>query len=133
MTSHAKGLYLLAGYFFCTGVFILFQPRTFYETIPGLAAMGPFNFHFLIDVALVFIVCGVGLYYAAKNHLREVAVFAAAWPLLHAFFHAYMWCHRGFPFDMIWLSDFIGVVIPGLLVMYLATRIGSALNKDRAT
>lgn len=131
MKNNVKGLYLLAGYFLSTGIFILFQPGAFYEMVPGLAAMGPFNFHFLIDVALVFIVSGTGLFYAAKKRLREVAVFAAAWPLLHAFFHAYIWWHRGFPFDIVWLVDFVGVVIPGFIAMYLATRLGSVSSRDQ--
>ena len=115
-------LIALGLYFFFTGVYIFVAPETFYEMTPGLAAMGPFNFHFIRDVAMTFLACGGGLTYAGWTHNRILAIASAAWPLMHGLFHLQIWVHRGLPFDFIWFVDAVGVIIPGLLAMGLALK-----------
>lgn len=113
-------LYILAAYFFLTGLFILLAPKTFYRVTPGLAAMGPYNHHFIIDAALVFLVSGGALFYGVRAENRPVLVVAAMWPFLHSLFHLWVWAHRGLPFDLIWISDTLGVIVPGIIALWLA-------------
>ncbi|MEO9461211.1 MAG: hypothetical protein ABJ242_00620 [Marinomonas sp.] len=115
-------LFLLAGYFSLSGALIFAFPVQFYEMTPGLAEMGPYNLHFIKDVSFAFLASGAGLFYGSHHQKRDLACLAAAWPFMHALFHLQIWGHRGFPFDLIWLSDFLGVVLPGLLAIALAMK-----------
>ncbi|MEP2735923.1 MAG: hypothetical protein ABJP34_06460 [Erythrobacter sp.] len=120
-------LYILAGYFILTGAFIFVFPVTFYDVTPGLAEMGPYNAHFIRDVSFAFLASGAGLFYGSYHQKRDVALFAAAWPFMHALFHLQVWGHRGFPFDRIWQSDFFGVILPGLATLALAFTMKSTV------
>ena len=66
-----------------------FAPHTWYETVPGIAMMGPFNLHFVRDIALIFGMSSAALAYGALKHDRTAAVCGAAWPALHALFHVW--------------------------------------------
>lgn len=113
-------VYILAFYFLGTAIYIFFWPQVFYANTPGVSAMGPFNLHFIRDVALAFLVSGAGMLYGVRKGLRGVMVIGAAWPFLHAIFHLYIWGKRGFPFDQIWASDLGLVIVPAFLAMFLA-------------
>lgn len=115
--------YILAGYFFLTGVYIFFAPQMFYDQTPGVAIMGPFNSHFIRDVSFAFLVSGAALFYGARHLRKDILVIGAGWPFLHALFHAYIWGHRGFPLDKLWAFDLFFVVLPGLIALLLATRL----------
>lgn len=112
--------YLLGAYFFFTGIYIFASPQEFYDNTPGLAAMGPFNFHFIRDISFVFLASGGAMIYGARKLLRPLLIFAAAWPCMHAIFHTQIWAHRGFPFDDIWLFDLLAVILPGMLAFAIA-------------
>jgi len=64
---------LLSVYFILTGFYIGVMPETFYRLTPGLDTMGPFNMHFIRDVALTFLVSGGAMLWGG-------ACGAAAWP-----------------------------------------------------
>ena len=115
-------LYLLGVYFLLTAIYIFFAPQKFYDLTPGLSAMGPFNLHFIRDVSFAFFVSGGALLYGARHHKKDVLIIGAGWPFLHALFHAYIWGHRGFPFDQIWAFDLVAVVLPGLIALGLAFK-----------
>lgn len=93
------GLMALALGWGLTGLFILSLPETFYALVPGLAAMGPFNSHFVRDVGLAFLASGGSLGWGARTGVAAIAIAGVLWPLLHAIFHVQVWSHRGFPFD----------------------------------
>ena len=115
-------LIILAGYFLATALYIWFMPHAFYEGTPGLAAMGPFNMHFIRDVALTFLVSGGAMLWGALRRNKVALICGAAWPFLHALFHIQIWGHRGFPFDDIWAFDLAAVVLPGLIGLALAVK-----------
>lgn len=115
-------LMIFAAYFGLTGLYIFLAPETFYQLTPGLADMGPYNFHFIRDVSLTFLVCGLALAYGAWKQLKPVLIFGAAWPFLHALFHLQIWGHRGFPVDHIFVVDAFGVILPGFLALALALK-----------
>lgn len=104
-----------------TGLFIFAQPETFYELVPGLSAMGPFNSHFVRDVGLAFLASGALLGWGTRMGTPAIALAGVLWPLLHAFFHVQVWGHRGFPFDGIFAFDLAAVIVPPFLAL-LAVR-----------
>ena len=115
-------LYTLAAYFTLLALYVFFLPETFYKLTPGLSMMGPYNLHFIRDVSFAFFVSGAALFYGTRHSKKDVLIIGAAWPFLHALFHCYIWAHRGFPFDFIWFSDAMGVIVPGFTVFILAFK-----------
>lgn len=113
---------LLSVYFILTGVYILTMPETFYRLTPGLDVMGPFNMHFIRDVALSFLVSGGAMLWGSVKGNPVALLCGAAWPFLHGVYHGVIWGHRGFPFDHIWVTDVGGVIIPGFLALFIAAR-----------
>lgn len=113
---------LLSIYFLLTGIYILTMPETFYRLTPGLDLMGPFNMHFIRDVALTFLVSGGAMLWGVIRRNRVALICGAAWPFLHALYHCVIWSHRGFPFDQIWATDVAAVILPGFFALLLAIR-----------
>jgi len=118
-----KLIYFFAAYYLLTGLYILFAPIHFYNNVPGLPAMGPFNMHFIRDVALVFIACSAAIAWGCKHQQRSTAIAGAAWPALHAMFHLQIWAGRDFALDFIAASDFLAVIIPGFVVLWACSKI----------
>lgn len=111
---------LLSVYFGLTGILILTMPEMFYRLTPGLSDMGPFNMHFIRDVALMFLVSGGAMLLGAVKRNRTALICGAAWPFLHALYHCVIWGHRGFPFDTIFAVDVAGVIVPGFAGLLIA-------------
>ena len=80
-----------------SGAFMLFAPGLWYATVPGVPATGPFNGHFVIDVALAYLASAIGLVVAGVRTDRLLAGQAAAWPVAHAAFHLVLWMRHGLP------------------------------------
>jgi len=108
---------------FLTGPYIFLGPHAFYESVPGLSMMGPFNMHFVRDVGLAFTASGACIIYGAYRNAKEVAIGGALWPFLHGLFHIQIWFKRGLPFDHIAAFDFSIVIFPAVLMMALAVRL----------
>ena len=45
--------------FGANGLSMLLFPETWFNTIPGVTATGPFNAHFVRDVGAAYLVCGL--------------------------------------------------------------------------
>ncbi len=105
------------------GLLMLAAPHLWYETVPGVVATGPFNHHFVIDIALAYVASGAFML-AGFSERRGAAAFAlagAAWPALHALFHILGWIADGFPADVInAATQVVGVVLIGFLGVALA-------------
>jgi len=95
------------------------MPEMFFSNTPGLSSMGPFNMHFIRDVALTFLVSGGAMLWGTLKHNRTALICGAVWPFLHAAYHCVIWGHRGFPFDVIWATDVSAVIIPGFAALYV--------------
>ncbi|MGR3760028.1 hypothetical protein ACUXV3_07815 [Roseobacteraceae bacterium NS-SX3] len=91
-----------------------------YDTVPGVSQTGPLNRHFARDVALAFLSSGMALIWAGRNSDKTAAVFGAAWLIFHAVFHAWIWMHRGFPADLIALTNLVGIQFPAGLAGWAA-------------
>ena len=107
----------LGGVWLLTGIVIFADPMSFYEIVPGLKLMGPFNMHFIRDVGLAFIASGGALVWGTHVSAQRLVYAALAWPSLHALFHIQIWSHRGFPLDGIFAFDLAAVIGPPLLAL----------------
>ena len=115
-------LLLIAAVHFANALTMWFAPHTWYETVPGVAMMGPFNLHFVRDIALVFGMSAGALAYGALKHDRTAAICGAAWPALHALFHIWIWFARGLPVDQIAFVNLAGIQIPAWLALAVAVN-----------
>ena len=72
------------------GAMMLFDPRSFYDLVPGVNETGPFNPHFVRDVGSAFLVAGAGLLWFARDvRARPAALAGAAFLALHALVHVW--------------------------------------------
>jgi len=107
------------------GLLMLAAPHHWYEAVPGVAATGPFNHHFVIDIALAYVASGACMLAAWRTGRTAAALALAgsAWPALHALFHIVEWLAGGFPSDAIDAgTQIVGVVLVGLIGLTLAAR-----------
>ncbi|MCR9080230.1 MAG: hypothetical protein NXH78_14130 [Hyphomonadaceae bacterium] len=116
-------LYVVAGLYLSTGIYMFVAPQAFYDGTPGVAMMGPFNTHFIRDAGLAFLVSGGGLLWGGLNRNHAVAVFGAIWPCLHALFHVWIWVARGVPFDLVALVNWGGIQLPAWLALVAAWKL----------
>ena len=116
------GLIGLGVLWLLTGISIFTDPMSFYETVPGLKLMGPFNMHFIRDVGLAFVASGGALAWGAQVSALRLVYAGLAWPSLHALFHIQIWGHRGFPLDGIFTFDLVAVIGPPLLALVAAWK-----------
>lgn len=105
------------------GLLMWFAPMAWYEAVPGVAMMGPFNLHFIRDIALVFAFSGAAMIFGAMRNIPVVAVTGAVWPAMHALFHIQIWMGRGFPFDEIALVNLLGIQVPAWLALIAAAQL----------
>ncbi len=119
-----RGMLLILGAFhLLNGLWMLGEPAVWYATVPGVTATGPFNPHFITDIALAFVASGAGLILGAtkRRWAASLAMAGATWPALHAFFHVWTWLSMGFPRALpVALSEVLGVVAIGALGALLA-------------
>lgn len=108
-----------------TAIYMWTATQHWYDTIPGVNFTGPLNFHFAKDVALAYLTSGVALIWAGVNHDKTVGFFGAAWLVLHALFHIWIWMHRGAPVDLVALINLTGIQIPAFAGLILVTDLTS--------
>jgi hypothetical protein len=123
------GLFNLAN-----GLYMLAAPEAWYAAVPGVAASGPMNTHFIADIGLAFVASGVGQLLAMRTS-QAGAAFALAgsvWPALHAGLHVWGWFLHGLPMQSsVLLSEVVGVVGTSALGMLLAVRIFVREKQER--
>jgi hypothetical protein len=117
-------LLLLLGLFhLANGLMMLLAPMNWFQSVPGVAATGPFNHHFILDVGMAFIASGAMLMLGARagKFAAAFAVAGATWPGLHALIHVADWLSAGFPTDpKTMISEAVGVVAVGVVGACLA-------------
>lgn len=105
-----------------TGGFMWFAPETWYAFTPGVAMMGPFNAHFIRDVALAFLISGAAVLWGVWRTDTTAIVFGTGWPCFHAIFHATIWLNRGMPLDDVAFVNLVGIQLPAWLAFVAALR-----------
>jgi hypothetical protein len=78
---------LLALALFVNGAAMMGAPLSWYGFIPGVAATGPFNGHFVSDIGAAYVAAAVSLAFAVGRLERAAAAPAAAFLVLHALIH----------------------------------------------
>lgn len=111
-------LTLLGIGFIANAFYMFFFPTVFYDMTPGVAVMGPFNLHFIRDIALAFLVSGGCLLWASTRRDYKIGIVGILWPCLHAVFHVWIWINRGFPIDDIAIMNGLGIQAPAWLALF---------------
>ncbi len=112
------------GLFFLGNAVVMWAaPYQWYEAVPGVAATGGYNDHFIRDVAIAFAASGTSLIAGVWNGNRAVALFGAAFPVLHAVFHVWIWAfHRGCATDFVAFSNLVGIQVPAWAALVAGLR-----------
>lgn len=114
--------WVLVGWFFMLAVWMFSSPMSWYEFTPGVAEMGPFNTHFVMDIGLVFFASAAAMAYGLWRADQTALVCGAVWPVLHAIFHLFIWIERGVPFDLIAFSNLFALQLPAWAALILALQ-----------
>lgn len=71
------------------GLFMLVDPLTWYQSVPGVTETGFFNQHFVRDIGIIQLFLGVAFGIGMIRPERRVELWAAAtlWLCAHAMFH----------------------------------------------
>ncbi|MGE0486237.1 MAG: hypothetical protein AB7Q81_18960 [Gammaproteobacteria bacterium] len=114
---------ILAALYLGNGFAMVTAPHAWYGAVPGVAASGPLNAHFVRDIGFAYLVAGTAFAWTLcrPSRLAACALVGSAWPALHAVAHLAEWLHHGPPPAPILLADGLGVLIPALLGLALAT------------
>ena len=116
-------LVLIAVIYALNALLMWFAPQYWYETTPGVSMMGPFNLHFIRDVALTYLMASGAFIWAVRRDIRIVGFVGAAWPCMHALFHIQIWIARGLPLDDITATNLIAIQLPAWGALYLVTKL----------
>ncbi|NND67701.1 MAG: hypothetical protein HKN19_08950 [Halioglobus sp.] len=117
---------LLAVSHLLTGVVVFVAPQWFYDTVPGVAQMGPFNLHFIRDAGLAYAACGILLALGWQRRDYLVCMAGCTWICFHALYHAQMWVARGMPADLVAWVNLFGIQVPAWLPLILALTLWRA-------
>lgn len=71
------------------GIFMLYDPASWYFAVPGVTTTGPFNQHFLRDIGLIFLFVGSAFLIGAAKPVLRIVLWGAPtlWLSGHALFH----------------------------------------------
>ena len=79
---------LLGGLHLIGGLYMLLAGERWYTTTTGVAATGPYNAHFVADVAVAFIAAGLALLARSwRARYSPAAVAGSAFLIFHALIH----------------------------------------------
>jgi alkylhydroperoxidase family enzyme len=112
---------LLAVLLAANAAYMLYAAEAWYRAVPGVAATGPFNHHFVGDVGLAFLAAAVALFVGSLKPERlagyalPAAVFLAGHALLHLFGFG-LHDHAGGS----WFADAGAIYLPALIALWLA-------------
>jgi len=99
-----------------------FAPEFWYETTPGVSMMGPFNLHFVRDIALIFLLAAGAFAWTVRNNSQTVGFVGASWPCMHALFHIQIWIARGIPLDEVAFVNLVGIQLPAWTALYIVYK-----------
>ena len=129
-------LYLTALAHAVAAAWMISSPAHFYETVPIVNAVGPYNFHFIIDVGLVYAACAALMAYGAWRGAPLLALAGALWPALHGVFHIIMIFVMNTTSPLMLAWEFVTVIGPAAAGLWAAlaflraekTSVGSGIT-----
>jgi len=99
------------------GTFMLVAPSAWYGLVPGVAATGPLNAHFVRDIGAAYLVSGAAFAWFGRDaRTRMAALAGAAFLVLHALVHVGE--AVGHHALVTW-ADLLAVVLPAALAAWL--------------
>jgi hypothetical protein len=112
---------LLGSGLMLNGTAMIGIPLIWYAQVPGVAATGPFNPHFVRDIGCAFLVAGLGFVWGAARHehARGPMIMGALFLALHALMHAWDLAAGREPLGHV-LTDLPGIALPAVLAFWLA-------------
>jgi hypothetical protein len=113
------------------GLWMVVAPFHWYAAIPGVAATGSANLHFIRDIGCAYLVTALALLWfaAAPEQARPAALFGGVFLLLHAFVH--FWdtaAGRESPHRL--MAEIPTVILPAFLALWLGWPPRSASRKE---
>ena len=113
--------WLLAAFLAANGLFMLAAPQAWYHAVPGVAATGPLNLHFVRDIGCAYLVAAAGMAWRAGSAASgwPAALAGALFLLLHAGVHIGETLLGVCGVDVL-LRDTPAVVLPAVLALLLA-------------
>lgn len=103
------------------GLWMLLHAWSWFSLIPGVANTGEANAHLIHDVGVAYLVCGIGLFWCARDPRRAHAVFVGVTLFFvgHAIGHMIEILFGLLPHSH-WLIDLPLVFGPAILLAWLA-------------
>jgi uncharacterized protein YjeT (DUF2065 family) len=101
------------------GIIMWIWPHLWYDVVPGISMMGPFNSHFVRDIGLVYMISG-GAFIIYVKPASDALWLAALWPAAHAVFHIWIWVTRGAPIDLVFWTNVFLIQTPAWAVIFAA-------------
>jgi uncharacterized protein YjeT (DUF2065 family) len=98
------------------GLFMIADPKTWYEMVPGVVTTGFYNQHFIRDIGIVQLLLGVAFVAGCFRPEERLVLWGSAtvWLIGHAFLH--LWeVAVGICGPSALLRDFPAVMLPALI------------------
>lgn len=117
--------------FAANGIWMLSSPGGWYLAIPGVAATGPANVHFIRDIGCAFLIVAISLLWLARSPKQAwpAAMAGGGFLALHALVHA--WDTIAGREQVHQMSkDLPAVFLPAILVIWLAWPRKRELEKE---
>jgi hypothetical protein len=112
-------------------IWMLSSPEGWYQAIPGVAATGPANVHFIRDIGCAFLIVAISLLWLARSPKQAwpAAMAGGGFLALHALVHAWdMIAGREHIHQL--AADLPAVFLPAILVVWLAWPRKRELEKE---
>jgi len=111
---------VVAAFNAATGFGMFVAPVFFYETVPGVEMLGPFNLHFIRDAGLSYGASGLLLALGWQRHEYSWSLAGSLWPLFHALLPLQMWVAREMPVDLVAVVNLVGIQLPAWAALFAA-------------
>jgi uncharacterized protein YjeT (DUF2065 family) len=98
------------------GLFMIADPKTWYEIVPGVINTGFYNQHFIRDIGIVQLLLGIAFVAGCFRPRERLVLWGAAtiWLIAHAIFH--LWeVAVGICGPSTLLRDFPAVTLPAII------------------
>ena len=109
--------------FIVNGLFMVVKPESWYWSLETVPQTGPFNAHFVRDIGLMYVLTGISVLLGLHQPENRVVwwVGAALWHVAHGGLHIYETI-VGISTPEALAQDFAPVVLPGLILIFLARQ-----------
>ena len=115
------------------GIWMVADPQSWYQSVPGVDLTGPLNMHFVQDVGVAFLTAA-GAYVAAlrwPGAAYPLSLIAVIWLAGHALIHL-LGLLQGSLSAVHLLEDSVAIFLPTFVAMLLSLSLRNNLREGRA-